>query len=810
MARGRGGGRGRGPNSNRGGKHQKKKGPQVPEDETLWRRLSQQFADDEELWAKAWTNQQIADLLIEGENLHSRFEIDVKAEKSFRSGIDEALAIGRKKNERFSSLQDKMVRLVKPADVEIIESAVSEWKAFSSRHAKKGGTSLFGRPPLRVGDELPNDGSSTQFSYVSEEDAQRYSLLESVWLADLLGQDYPQQFTLSPGKNIMTWGDFSLLKESRFIAKRRGGTRFPEAEPSMALLLVSAQHWDAKQLLDSRLLARRKANANPFPRDYDQSLCAKAELLKEVDAEMAIKDGRTDLRHLPFVTIDPHDAKDFDDAVCLVEENGIQTLWVAIADVAHYVTPNTSLDAAARARATSVYLPHTVLPMLPPRLADDLCSLREKIPRYAMVVAMKLDDAGEIDDVTAYEAIIEVKQNMAYEDALDNPQFTQMFALAKKWQQKELRLNISNAELRPRIIGEDQITVEVKWPNDATRMIESLMVATNSAIGHLLGKAGAPLPWRCHAPPDTPEVEGLNAKLEALGVNIRLPLPSNRTQGESDTDHLSNLLGAWADISGGSIEIADASGEGNDESEVDEYLQGVLNPEARNDILDSLADAQKEASELDEVVRRVVDQGLFQLMQRATYSEENLGHFGLNLDAYVHFTSPIRRYPDLMVHRQLKSFLRKTEWVHSLEETADLSNHCSDQCYKAKRLEWELVANAYHLHLLRGGEIGSDKSSDNDSTPLEGKSWPARIVGLRTPWVFLDLVDDGSIQGRMHLRQISGKIRTVIDEHGLEVVPAEPDERGQQNAIVTLGQKFPCRLRGLDIWSGSLDLAPIR
>ena len=320
----------------------------------MWRRLSQQFADDEELWEKSWTNQQIADLLIEGENLMHRFSIDSKAEKTFRSGLDEALAIGRKKNERFTSLEDKMVRLVKPAYVEIIESAVADWKAFSSRHAQKGGTSLRGRPPLRVGEELQTNDKSAQLSYVSEEDAQRYSLLESVWLADLMGQDYPKEFSLMPGETIMSWGVFSLLKECRFIAKRRGGMRFQEAEPAMALLLISANHWNAEQLLDSRLLARRRANANPFPREYDQSLCAKAELLKEVDAESALKEGRTDLRHLPFVTIDPHDAKDFDDAVCLVEENGIQTLWVAIADVAHYVTPNTSLDAAARARATSV------------------------------------------------------------------------------------------------------------------------------------------------------------------------------------------------------------------------------------------------------------------------------------------------------------------------------------------------------------------------------------------------------------------------------------------------------------------------
>jgi exoribonuclease R len=193
-------------------------------------------------------------------------------------------------------------------------------------------------------------------------------------------------------------------------------------------------------------------------------------------------------------------------------------------------------------------------------------------------------------------------------------------------------------------------------------------------------------------------------------------------------------------------------------------------------------------------------------MQRASYSEENLGHFGLNLDAYVHFTSPIRRYPDLMTHRQLKAHLRGEGWVHSLEETAKISKHCSEQGHTAKRMEWELVANAYHLHLLRGGKIGGD--STIDSAPLEHTSWAARITGLRTPWVFLDLADDGAIHGRMHLRQIGGKTQMSVDEFGLSVIPAEPDERGEQAPIVQLGQLFPCRLRGLDVWAGSLDLAP--
>ena len=124
----------------------------------------------------------------------------------------------------------------------------------------------------------------------------------------------------------------------------------------------------------------------------------------------------------------------------------------------------------------------------------------------------------------------------------------------------------------------------------------------------------------------------------------------------------------------------------------------------------------------------------------------------------------------------------------------------------AKYIEWELVANAYHIHLIRGGEI--DSISENIYPSVVEKSWPARIVGLRTPWVFLDLNDDGAIQGRMHLRQMESKQRLNVDENGLEVRSAEPDHNGDFRLVAKLGQKYPCRLRGIDIWSGSLDLAP--
>ena len=156
-------------------------------------------------------------------------------------------------------------------------------------------------------------------------------------------------------------------------------------------------------------------------------------------------------------------------------------------------------------------------------------------------------------------------KRQAYGDVLETDAYDDMLALAASWQDREVRLNLNNPELRPRLHGEDELRVEVKWPNKATRMIESFMVATNAAVGHLLGAAGAPLPWRCHAPPDRPEVEGLNAKLAALDIGIQLPMPSQRKHGQSETDELANLLGDWADLGGGGIDL-----KGMDEPEPNE------------------------------------------------------------------------------------------------------------------------------------------------------------------------------------------------------------------------------------------------
>ena len=781
--------RGRGRNNNR--QRKQNKGPQTPPDERLWRRVTQHFG--EEHWQRAWTGETIAAWITQKERLSGQFQADPKAERALLSKVNEALAHGRKEATYILPDADKAVRFRSKASLDTLETAVSRWKNFFSRHAGKGETPLHGRPPLTLQD-------------ASEADVEMYRLVEDVWEAMLLGESLPEAYALDD-EGCTSMQGFDLVREARKCAAVRSGLRFPEDEPAMALLLMQAGRWTTRELLDARLEGRRRENRNPFPRTYDVTLVDHADTLGEVAGDEEVAAGRTDLRHLPLVTIDPPDAKDFDDAVCLVNDNGQRTLWVAIADVAHYVQAGTALDRSAAARATSVYLPHTVLPMLPPKLADDLCSLRAGVDRLAMVVGMDLDDGNNVVNTHAYEAVIHVVDNIAYGDVLETDAYDDMLALAASWQDREVRLNLNNPELRPRLHGEDELRVEVKWPNKATRMIESFMVATNTAVGHLLGAAGAPLPWRCHAPPDRPEVEGLNAKLAALDIGIQLPMPSQRKHGQSETDELANLLGDWADLGGGGIDLSgmDEPEPNEDPAEqVPDYLSGVIDPEARNGILASLEEAQAAASTLTETTRRIVDQGLFQLMQRARYDERNGGHFGLNLDAYVHFTSPIRRYPDLMTHRQLKAFIHGREWVHDTAETARLAEHCSEQGLAAKRMEWELVANAYHVHLMNGGRLGDEGPTDASIAT----SYNARVTGMRGVWVFLDLADDGAVSGRMHLRQLGGKRRLVVDDHGLEVTVAEPDHNGEHPTVLRLGQRFPCRLRGLDLWSGSLDLAP--
>ena len=721
----------------RGSSHrrQRQRGPKAPDDDRLWRRLHDALGQQaegphapDELWKAVCAR--------EG---HPTEGPDARRA---RSTFDAALSEATKRGQRLTRT-DAGVRLRSKETIEAASRARQRWQAHLD------------------GTEGPDE-----------------VLIEVLrcWLLEAPLEAWPEAWTLIEGERVLTWDGFDLSKALIAWARRISGLRFREDAPHVAHLLHAAGTMDALALIEARLRQRARERDNPFPEAWQPHLVEVTEALEEVNGDADVAAGRTDLRHLPFVTIDPHDAKDFDDAVCLSEDK--RTLWVAIADVASYVRQDTPLDRAARSRATSVYLPHAVLPMLPPRLADDLCSLRANVDRRAMVLELRLD-GNRVAACVPHEAVIRVRANRSYDEVLEHGEVDDLLALAAGMREGDLRLELHQAELRPRLKGSADIDVEIKRPNDATAMIETFMVAANAAVGELLGSAGAPLPWRCHLPPDRVEVEALNARLKALDVNIELPMPSHRTSGQTSTEELSDLLSGWA----GGITI-----ESNAEPNEENHRSEVIDPEARRAMLDALRQAQLAASDLTGATRRVVDQSLFQLMQRASYTATNTGHFGLDLDAYAHFTSPIRRYPDLVAHRQLKALMRNEPWPHAADDMEALAGHCGERSWAAKRLEWEAVDQAFALHL----------------TTTETTAWPARVVALRTPFVHLDLNDDGALHGRLHLSALSKKSRLHIDDHGLVVESEEHPE-----PLLRLGERYPCRLRGLDLWTGKLDLAPV-
>ena len=458
------------------GKKNKNKKIFASPEEKLWKRITTHFGNNEELWNDKWNTKTIMDFLISSENL----KLNDKENKQLKSKVDEILAHSKKRNEWFILRENSFFELRNIIDIREIEQNINEWRHQFNR----------------------------EFNIENELDDSQL-LIEKIWICLINNDELPKNCSLSEKESILKWKDFDLIREIKKYAVISSKLRFNDPFPCIAFLLVKKGLIGADTLLDLRLKHLRLNNDNPFGRTYDSRLSEIAERIPDVDVDVALHEGRKDLRGLPFVTIDPKTAKDFDDAVCLVEEEDKKTLWIAIADVSHYILPDTALDDEAKARATSVYLPHTVLPMLPSKLSDNLCSLKEKVPRLAMALSIEIENDWTVGNVEAFESLILVKENLSYEDVVGNPRFENMLTLAKELRKKQTRLNLNSSELRPRVNG-NSVEIKVKWPNEATQMIETFMVEANNSIGILLGDKNAPLPWRNHATPDNPEVEELN------------------------------------------------------------------------------------------------------------------------------------------------------------------------------------------------------------------------------------------------------------------------------------------------------------
>jgi len=363
------------------------------------------------------------------------------------------------------------------------------------------------------------------------------------------------------------------------------------------------------------------------------------------------KKGRVDLRDLPLVTIDGEDARDFDDAVfCQKEPNGGWRLWVAIADVSYYVRKGTILDKEAINRGNSVYFPDQVIPMLPEALSNGLCSLNPQVDRLCMVSEMLISEKGELTDYKFYEAVMnsharftytKVASILAGDQALRKqykplvPHLEELEHLYKAFKQaRKIRGGMEFETLEVRFLFNEARKIDAIVPlvrNDAHKIIEECMIQANVASARFIESAKASALFRVHETPSEEKLANFRSFLGELGLTL------NGGEKPAPRDY---------------ADLAETFAERDDK----ELLQTML----------------------------------LRSMKQAVYQDENLGHFGLALDEYAHFTSPIRRYPDLILHRAIKYLVAyqannqlKAKWTetggynYQSEEVSQLGEHCS-------------------------------------------------------------------------------------------------------------------------------------
>ena len=373
-----------------------------------------------------------------------------------------------------------------------------------------------------------------------------------------------------------------------------------------------------------------------WPESVETEIAAYTAEVSEAD-----KAGREDIRSLPLVTIDGEDARDFDDAVYCERKGEGWRLLVAIADVSHYVQPDSALDVEATARGNSVYFPERVIPMLPEVLSNGLCSLNPHIDRLCMVCDMQLDARGVFRSARFYPAVmhsharltynkvaamlVEGDEKLRHEYALLLPHLENLYRLyqlmAKRRRQRGA-IDFDTTETRI-VFGADR-KIEKIVPvvrNDAHRLIEEFMIMANVATARYLLKNKIPALYRIHEGPKQIKLEALREFLGEFGLQLR----------------------------------------GGEKPSAKDFARLLGEIQARPDA-------------------HLVQTVMLRSLQQAVYSPDNVGHFGLAFDAYAHFTSPIRRYPDLLVHRAIRHLLahkRAKGFRYSHDDMAKLGENCS-------------------------------------------------------------------------------------------------------------------------------------
>ena len=405
--------------------------------------------------------------------------------------------------------------------------------------------------------------------------------------------------------------------------------------------------------MEIEIAIRKHQLPHQWPDAVERQIKSFSEEVKEKDFA-----GRKDIRDLPLVTIDGEDARDFDDAVYASPlDNGGYRLMVAIADVSSYVKEKSPLDQEAWQRGTSVYFPNNVIPMLPEVLSNGLCSLKPKVNRLCFVCDMEIDKDGAIASYDFYQAVMFSHARLTYtqvsalienkedeECGIDEslqPAIHDLYALSKKLGDRRRESGAIEFEIpEPIIIFDDERKierVEARSRNDAHRLIEECMLAANICASLMLDNSGMTGIYRVHDAPDEDRIA--DAKLFLRQFKLLM--------------------------------------DGGDEPTPKDFSKVIAQID-------------------DPLTSKIVQMALLRSMKQARYDVENSGHFALNFDSYTHFTSPIRRYPDLLVHRQIRKLLDKPDhqdddqMLLQVEQTAEQTSMTERRAESATReaVQW--------------------------------------------------------------------------------------------------------------------------
>lgn len=479
-----------------------------------------------------------------------------------------------------------------------------------------------------------------------------------------------------------------------------------------------------------------------LPEEFPPGVKGAAKRVPQQVTEEELK-GREDLRDKMIFTVDGEDAKDFDDAVSIEAlDNGVYRLGVYIADVSYYVKENGALDKEALERGTSVYLVDRVIPMLPFELSNGICSLNEGVDRMVLACTADIGTDGQILDYRLSEAVIHSKHRMTYNkvyaimqkdeqlcrEYVDLvPHVRHMHKLMQILHQKRVARGAVDFDVPEAEIILDEkgkaIDIERRERNDAHRMIEEFMLTANEIVAGYLKKKKQPALFRVHEAPDADKIQDFSQFVGALGFRLAEP----------------------------------------------------VTPKALQELLGKAKGHAEEG---------IVSRLMLRSMMKARYSEQDLGHFGLAARDYCHFTSPIRRYPDLVVHRLVRQSLRgqltkvrQEKWIKRLPDIAEQTSLCERKAMDAERAADDRKKAEYMLNHI-------------------GEEFDGTVSGVSGYGFYVEL--PSTIEGLVHISTLDDDYY-VYDEAHYRLI-------GQNtHRIFRLGDKVRVRASKADIESRNVD-----